>query len=432
MKNKKAVYLLFAANSISGFAQGISMIAIPWYFANMLGKASLFGYIYLGATFVSLFWGLYAGSLIDKFNRKNIFLINSIIGCLILSIISWIGHSGDGLHYAYAGVVFVMTFFIFNIHYPNLYAFAQEISAPKDYGKITSYIEVQGQITTAMAGAMAAILLTGTTAGTARIFGVEVPVNFAIDAWSLEQIFTLNAITYLFAIFFISLIKYESVSERLPDLSPVLTRIVSGLKFLKANPLILVFGLASYTIFITILLNIFYLMPVYINNHLNEGADVYATFEIFTALGSVVAGLAITRIFRRTTTVGAIIIMCGMTCMIYITWIFNTSVPLFFALTALLGLSNAGTRIMRMTYLFNNVPNQIIGRVGSVFNVFSVVMRMFFLFILSSAFFHESNHIVYAILIFAVFVFLGMLVLIIFKFRLENLDRLENGGVKMP
>lgn len=396
------------------------MIAIPWYFANMLGMASLFGYIYLGATFVSLFWGLYAGSLIDKFNRKNIFLINSIVGFIVLSTVSIIGHSSiDGLHYLYAAMVFVITFFIFNIHYPNLYAFAQEISAPKDYGKVTSYIEVQGQITTAMAGAGAAILLTGTSQGTMRFFGFEIPVNFEITAWSLQQIFTVNASAYLLAIFIISFIRYESVSKRIPDLSPVLKRIVSGVTYLKDNVYVLIFGLASYTIFITILLNIFYLMPIYIRNHLHADADVYASFEIFTALGSVIAGLAITKIFRRTTTVRAIIMMCGMTVLIYTIWIFNVNITLFFILTALLGLSNAGTRVMRMTYLFNNVPNDLIGRVGSVFNVFSVFMRMIFLFFLSSVFFQESNNIVYAIALFAAFVFIGMSTLIFFRKNLE-------------
>ena len=38
MKNKKAISLLFLSNIISGFAQGISMIAIPWYFVEVVGR----------------------------------------------------------------------------------------------------------------------------------------------------------------------------------------------------------------------------------------------------------------------------------------------------------------------------------------------------------------------------------------------------------
>ena len=43
--------------------------------------------------------------------------------------------------------VFGITIFNYNIHYPNLYAFGQEITEPKNYGKLNSYIEVQGQVT---------------------------------------------------------------------------------------------------------------------------------------------------------------------------------------------------------------------------------------------------------------------------------------------
>ena len=62
MQNKSALYLLIAANAVSGFAQGISMLAIPWYFSDILRSSSTFGIIYGGATFLTLFWGLYVGT----------------------------------------------------------------------------------------------------------------------------------------------------------------------------------------------------------------------------------------------------------------------------------------------------------------------------------------------------------------------------------
>jgi len=60
MRNKQAIILLFISNIISGFAQGISMIAIPWYFIHSLDEGSLFSIFYLATTFLILFWGLYA------------------------------------------------------------------------------------------------------------------------------------------------------------------------------------------------------------------------------------------------------------------------------------------------------------------------------------------------------------------------------------
>ena len=46
MRNKQAITLLFIANIISGFAQGISMIAIPWYFADILKLPSTYAIAY--------------------------------------------------------------------------------------------------------------------------------------------------------------------------------------------------------------------------------------------------------------------------------------------------------------------------------------------------------------------------------------------------
>ena len=47
MKNKQAIYLLFLSNIISGLAQGISMIAIPWYFIEIIDKPEFFAYSYI-------------------------------------------------------------------------------------------------------------------------------------------------------------------------------------------------------------------------------------------------------------------------------------------------------------------------------------------------------------------------------------------------
>ena len=58
----------------SGIAQGITVIAVPWYFTDNLNQSSTFSF-WLGLlTFLGLFWGLYAGVLIDKMNRKSILL----------------------------------------------------------------------------------------------------------------------------------------------------------------------------------------------------------------------------------------------------------------------------------------------------------------------------------------------------------------------
>ena len=72
MQNKRAIGLLLLANSISGVAQGISMLAVPWYFTGIIHREELFGKAYFVVTTLSLLWGLYAGAIIDRYNRRRL------------------------------------------------------------------------------------------------------------------------------------------------------------------------------------------------------------------------------------------------------------------------------------------------------------------------------------------------------------------------
>ena len=55
MKNIETIRLLFAANIISGLAQGITMVAIPWYFIKIVNAPEKFTTAYLVITFLTLF-----------------------------------------------------------------------------------------------------------------------------------------------------------------------------------------------------------------------------------------------------------------------------------------------------------------------------------------------------------------------------------------
>ena len=135
MKNKQAIYLLFLSNIISGLAQGISMIAIPWYFIEIIDKPEFFAYSYIVITFSTLFWGIYAGSLIDRYSRKKIFIITNLFCGLFIGSIALFGLNNAYLSELLVVSVFGITIFNYNIHYPNLYAFGQEITEKKKLWK---------------------------------------------------------------------------------------------------------------------------------------------------------------------------------------------------------------------------------------------------------------------------------------------------------
>ena len=392
MRNKQAIIRLFVANTISGFAQGLSILAIPWYFVDILEQPALWGSIYLAVNAVSLFWGLYAGTLVDKFSRKNIFLAETSIGSLWLISIAAYGFYFGQVPIFLAALVFATTFFTYNIHYPALYAFVQEITDKEHYSRITSYLEIQGQLTNVMAGGLGAILLAGIQSGEQNMLGFQFQIPFSIEAWSLQEVFLLDGFTYMLSFLLIFPIHYQSVAIRKQEKSHLIERFKVGIDFLKKNPLIFIFGNAAYFVFVVTMLLNFVLMPNFVKNYLYGAANVFALSEMSFALGAVFSGISIAYVFRHTSTVlGNIIMTCVTATCLFILMFYRNDIGFYFIML-FFGLANSGSRIMRVTYMFSYVPNQVLGRVQSIFQIINVLLRMTFIAICSSVLFIENIH----------------------------------------
>ncbi len=404
MKNLRAILLLFLANTISGFSQGITVIAIPWYFSDTLDSPGLFGKIYMAVTIVSLFWGLYVGTLVDRYNRKHLFLLENLAGAFILLTASAYGFYAGEVSVALVSLVFASTFWIYNIHYPTLYAFAQEILERDQYQKLASYIEVQGQLTTMIAGAMAAILLSGASSGNFEFLGQEYPAPFSFEAWSLPKIFLLDGCTYLLSSLVIASIAFVPLVKRYKEGGGVIAQLKTGIEFLKVNPSIFLFGNAAYFIFVTIMVANFFLFPNLIKSVLNGSGSDYAIAEMAYALGAIGAGLFVRYIFNRTNYVMACIVLSLLGAAVFFSISYGVSMMGLLVLMAFLALSNSGSRIMRITYLMERIPNQFIGRAGSVFQVINVVFRIILIGSFSLAFFTENISYAFFILGFGAFI----------------------------
>lgn len=400
MKNFRAIALLFTANTISGIAQGISMIAIPWHFSKT-EDMTRFGIIYGISTIISLFWVPYSGTLVDKYNRKNIFQAITGISGIFTLCIGLYGVWSGFLDWWMIALVFLFTFFNYNIHYPNLYAFMQEITEKKYYGKISSYLEVFGQLASALAGATAALLLSGVEKGQDSFLGLPIVSPIEIEAWSIQQIFLMDGITYVIAFSLISLIQFTPLTIRSKEVMKLRERIISGWNWLMTNKKILQFGIASYLLFATVMLVSFYLCASYVSLHLNLEGDIYATAEMFYSIGALLSGLFIRYIFRSRKTAQNIAILTFITGAFYFSQHFFQSVTLLFISMLFLGISNAGVRILRVGFLFENVPNQYYGRVNAVFFLSNLIIRSIFIGLFALPFFLEAENFSYTYIIMA-------------------------------
>jgi MFS family permease len=418
LTNKKSLAILFTANGVAGFAQGLTMLSIPWYFKEQ-NESSLFIACFALVTLGSLFWGLYAGTIVDGFNRKDVFLGTSIVGGLIVMSAASLGFKEGVLPLSLIILVFTTTFFGYVIHYPNLYAFAQELSEAKDYTRITSIIEIVGQ-TSNIGGAVLGTLFIGGvdihSIWNLPLIG-ELPITIFIPKWEMHEIFLFDAFAYFISFLIILLIEYTpSIQMVVSDEGSLYERLKSGYVYLKNNPLILLFGIASYSIFVVVLVEIFCLIPIYVSNHLQEKADVLGLTEFMYATGSLMSGVIIQQLFKRMPLLKAIIILTFLTAAVFLLSSMFALVWLFLLVAFIKGFTNAGSRIFRVSYLFALIPNELAGRVNSFFNVLNTFFRLFFIALFVFPFFSENSNVVYAYAILALFcVASGFL--LIFKYK---------------
>tara|TARA_B100001113_G_C20733932_1_gene459220 strand:- start:286 stop:603 length:318 start_codon:yes stop_codon:yes gene_type:complete len=96
---------------------------------------------------------------------------------------------------------------------------------------------------------------------------------------------------------------------------------------------------------------------------------------------------------------------------------------IFFLGNFLLGITNAGVRILRTTYIFNYVPNNLIGRTGSVFNTLNIVARMLLIGLFSSSFFQIGDNIRFGYLVGLVMMLLSILFLLAWYKKIVSAEK---------
>jgi MFS family permease len=364
-----------------------------------------------------LFWGIYAGSLIDRYSRKKIFILTNIICGLFIGSVAFFGSVNGYLSEYLVVSVFAITIFNYNIHYPNLYAFGQEITEKSKYGKLNSYIEVQGQTTSVLAGAFAAILLTGTKNKNLEIAGFNFSLPFDVKPWEIYDIFLMDALTYLAVIVIFSLIKYTPIVNEKIHTGSLFDRLKIGFNYLKQNPEIFIFGITSYMLFAFTLVELHVILPSYVHDFLLASGNVYASAEIYYSIGAIFSGVLILRLLKNFDTYISVILLMLIVSIAFFAMTFYNSLIVFFVGSLVLGITNAGIRILRTTYLFNHIPNNLIGRATSVFSSLNIIVRISLISLLSLPFFDFGDNIRWGYLIGVAMMIASISILIALYFR---------------
>ena len=200
----------------------------------------------------------------------------------------------------------------------------------------------------------------------------------------------------------------------------LVSRLKGGIDFLSNNIYIFIFGLFSYMLFAFTLVDIHIVLPSYVHNFLKMGSDVYASAEVYYSLGALISGFLVLKIFNKFNIVASVLSLISIIAIFFFAMTFYNSLKLFFIATLILGVTNAGVRILRTTYLFNVVPNNLIGRVNSVFGSLNIVIRMLMIGSLALPFFHINDNIRFAYLIGSFLLLFAIIILLIFYKKINS------------
>jgi MFS family permease len=347
---------LFFANLFSGFGQGMTMIGISWYLVTETGSAKQLGITMFVSAILMFLLGPYVGTLIDRFSRKAILLVENAVGFVILLALAlWGFHAPYGEWMLIA--LFIVNTLIFQVHYPTQSALVQEKFEEHHYRSINSLLEIEGQTASVLAGGATGLVLGW--------YGLPVVLLF-------------DALTYLFAWLLISRMEYVFTLEKHVRENPGtdwLVQFAESWRYIKKKRGFLLFGVSVFMPYIAVMVGNL-LAPVFVSQTLHADALIYSLQEMTYAIGAVAAGFLLLRMMKRFGEVcslvsNTLLFAAAMTAIVALPYGWT-----YVALTTLFGWCNASVRLVRQNLYMVMVPKHLMGRVLSFFQLVGMMMRL--------------------------------------------------------
>ncbi|MGE7920800.1 MFS transporter [Viridibacillus sp. NPDC093762] len=350
--NDSRFRLIIFANIASSIGSGITMIAIPWMLVSSNNGNTVFGYISICMTSINFLITPFIGNLVDKMNRKKILLISEFVCFLLLMLFTLIGFIGLPYEVWHYTIIYMIGSLYYTIFFPTMFALNQEIFNKDQYKALNGTMEVQSQLSSMIAGALASILLL---------------------KWDLHYILLLDVLSYAAAIYFYMKLPYmrKAIDETGEKDK---TRVSEGLRYMMFRPTMFLFLIFSIMPFIGVMVTN-YLFPVYLREVLKASASAYGIESMIYAFGAIIAGMFVPILARK---IGneKTIIFSVITYTIAISLIVLVDLPVYLMLMFFIAIGNSGARVARNSFLMDQIPNEIIGRVDGLFRSIGLLFRI--------------------------------------------------------
>lgn len=340
------ITLLLTSQTISMFGSMVSGFAVVWYITLRTGSGIWVTYATLANTIPSVIISLWAGVWADRYSRKylamaadfGIALVTLLMAVLfamgirnlwLLLILLAVRSAGNG------------------IQSPSVNAMVADIVPQNNLSRINGIYNTLGSFSQLMAPAMGGVILA----------------NF-----DLRFAFGLDVVTAIIGISMTGLIKLAPRQRRVAQ-TGVLQEMAAGLKYVRARPLILGLMIA-YGAFFILLAPASVLSPVFVERAYGNNVAFLTWSEVAWSLGSVVGGVlvAMRKVIKdKVGAISLVMVACGL---IFGIIGFAPTIWWYCIIMALGGLIFPLLPTADTTLIQENVENDYMGRVFSVFGIF--------------------------------------------------------------
>jgi CRP-like cAMP-binding protein/sugar phosphate permease len=335
---------LWTGQLVSTMGTALTSLAASILVFRLTASAMSVGLMLMATAAPSLLVGLFAGVLVDRFDRKWIMITADLIRAVLVFLIPFlVPHNIIWLY-----IIVLLTSAIGQFFDPAHESVLPEIASEKELASANSLMAISAFGSTAIGFAASGLIAS---------------------AADIKWAFFLDAASFLFSAACIFLIRIKPLqTEEDTSAAVVMKNLKAGLRQLFDTPILRSLFTAQVPTLLAFGLSNALLLPFAIKA-LKATEFEYGLQEGLTSIGFVIASLLMAGLFDRMRE-GAWIASgyLGMA-LAGIAYSFTHSIPLAIIIVALSGFFNAPSSIGRRLVIQRNTPREMRGRVNSVFFV---------------------------------------------------------------
>ncbi len=336
--------LMWTGQFVSTAGTALTSLAASILVYRLTGSALSVGLMMIATAAPSLLVGLFAGVIVDRYDRKRIMIVTELLRAVLIALIPFL--VAQNIVWLY--VIVALTSAIAQFYDPAHESVLPEVAPEKELAAANSLMSISSFGSTAIGFAASGLIAS---------------------AANIDWAFYLDAVSFLVSALCILFVNVKPLgAEEDASAAMIMRNLRVGLRFLADTPVLRSLFLVYIPVLISYGLSNSLLLP-FADRALGATEFQYGIQEALTSVAFVACSLLIAGIFDRMREgqwIALSWIVMGLLTMVYA---MLTSIPLAMLVIALTGFANPPSAVGGRLILQRNTPREMRGRVNSAYFV---------------------------------------------------------------